>query len=62
MFKENIRQPIVVREGEIVGVVKIMDIFLNSLKSPATCAFYNADTLSKGVLIKSPNSNSLWSV
>ena len=27
MFKENIRQPLVVRDGEIIGVVTIMDIF-----------------------------------
>jgi Mg/Co/Ni transporter MgtE len=27
MFKENIRQPLVVREGRIVGVINIMDIF-----------------------------------
>ncbi len=27
MFKENIRQPLVVRDGEIIGVVNIMDIF-----------------------------------
>jgi predicted transcriptional regulator len=27
MFKENIRQPLVTRKGEIVGVVNIMDIF-----------------------------------
>jgi len=27
MFKENIRQPMVVRDGKIVGVVSIMDIF-----------------------------------
>jgi len=27
MFRENIRQPIVTREGEIVGVVNMMDIF-----------------------------------
>jgi CBS domain-containing protein len=27
MFKENIRQPLVTRDGEIVGVVSIMDIF-----------------------------------
>ena len=27
MFKENIRQPLVVRDGRIVGVINIMDIF-----------------------------------
>ena len=27
MFRENIRQPVVTRDGEIVGVVSIMDIF-----------------------------------
>lgn len=27
MFKENIRQPLVVRDGEIIGVVNIMDVF-----------------------------------
>jgi CBS domain-containing protein len=27
MFKENIRQPIVIKDGEIVGVVSLMDIF-----------------------------------
>jgi hypothetical protein len=27
MFKENIRQPLVVRDGKIVGVINIMDIF-----------------------------------
>jgi CBS domain-containing protein len=27
MFKENIRQPLVTRDGEIVGVVNIMDVF-----------------------------------
>lgn len=27
MFKENIRQPLVIRNAEIVGVVNIMDIF-----------------------------------
>lgn len=27
MFRENIRQPLVVREGRIVGVVALMDIF-----------------------------------
>jgi len=27
MFKEKIRQPLVVRDGEIIGVVNIMDIF-----------------------------------
>ncbi len=27
MFRENIRQPVVTRNGEIVGVVNIMDIF-----------------------------------
>ena len=27
MFKENIRQPLVVRDGQIVGVINIMDIF-----------------------------------
>jgi CBS domain-containing protein len=27
MFKENIRQPVVTRDGEIVGVVSMMDIF-----------------------------------
>lgn len=27
MFKDNIRQPMVVREGKIVGVISIMDIF-----------------------------------
>ncbi|NLI31533.1 MAG: CBS domain-containing protein [Deltaproteobacteria bacterium] len=27
MFKENTRQPLVVREGKIVGVVTLMDIF-----------------------------------
>ncbi|MBI5582227.1 MAG: hypothetical protein HY892_00235 [Deltaproteobacteria bacterium] len=27
MFKENIRQPLVMRDGKIVGVINIMDIF-----------------------------------
>lgn len=27
MFKEKVRQPLVVRDGEIIGVVNIMDIF-----------------------------------
>jgi predicted transcriptional regulator len=27
MFKENIRQPLVIRDGRIVGVINIMDIF-----------------------------------
>jgi CBS domain-containing protein len=27
MFKENIRQPLVVRDGKIVGVINFMDIF-----------------------------------
>ena len=27
MFKENIRQPLVVRDGRIVGVINLMDIF-----------------------------------
>jgi predicted transcriptional regulator len=27
MFKENIRQPMVMRDGEIIGLVSIMDIF-----------------------------------
>lgn len=32
MFKENIRQPLVSREDEIVGVVSLMDIFPELLK------------------------------
>ena len=27
MFKENIRQPLVVRDGEIIGVMDFMHIF-----------------------------------
>ena len=27
MFKENIRQPAVVRDGQIVGIVNLIDIF-----------------------------------
>lgn len=32
MFKENIRQPLVVRDGEIVGVVDFMNIFSELLE------------------------------
>lgn len=32
MFKENIRQPAVVRDGEIVGIVSIMDVFPELLR------------------------------
>jgi predicted transcriptional regulator len=32
MFKENIRQPVVVRDGEIVGIVNLMGIFAELLK------------------------------
>ncbi len=32
MFRENIRQPLVVKDGKIVGVISLMDIFPNLLK------------------------------
>jgi CBS domain-containing protein len=32
MFKENIRQPLVTRGGEIIGVLSLMDVFPELLK------------------------------
>jgi CBS domain-containing protein len=46
MFKENIRQPLVVRDGRIVGVINIMDIFPVILETAGDQCFINsrADT------------------
>ncbi|HOV85339.1 MAG TPA: CBS domain-containing protein [Syntrophobacteraceae bacterium] len=40
MFKENIRQPMVVREGRIVGVVALMDIFPELLEIAGDVCFW----------------------
>ncbi len=40
MFRENIRQPLVVREGRIVGVVALMDIFPELLEIAADECFW----------------------
>ena len=32
MFKENVRQPLVVRKGEIVGVINLMRVFSELLE------------------------------
>lgn len=42
MFRENIRQPMVVREGKIVGVVAIMDIFPELLEIAGDVCFWQA--------------------
>lgn len=39
MFKENIRQPLVTRGGEIVGVVSLMDIFPKLLEVAGDACF-----------------------
>jgi CBS domain-containing protein len=42
MFRENIRQPLVVRGGKIVGVVALMDIFPELLKIAGDVCFWQA--------------------
>jgi len=45
MFKENIRQPLVVRDDQVVGVVNIMDIFPVLLEIAGHECFINPDQL-----------------
>ncbi len=40
MFKENAEQPLVVREGKIVGVVRLMDIFPELLEIAGDTCFW----------------------